>query len=218
MPSTLRVRPRIRQAHSSRSKTRWAAAGNQSRPTNGGVPSGPGIGSNLANRQRVFRLIKPHLSAAGKLDLPTRTPPRLFDQSRPHALGPQLGNLVLQLIAWELKLLAKDSHRPDEPPLRTQAARNSTIPAPHPPIQIPAARSRICDPPSGPCSSWPDARQRSSLFLLSCLNSWLLELAASLPGSRASQCQTASARNRLARLLPAAVALSPLAAKLPLQG
>src|ERR1700723_2257552 len=121
MPSTLRVRPRIRQAHSSRSKTRWAAAGNQSRPTNGGVPSGPGIGSNLANRQRVFRLIKPHLSAAGKLDLPTRTPPRLFDQSRPHALGPQLGNLVLQLIAWELKPLAKDSHRPDEPPLRTQA-------------------------------------------------------------------------------------------------
>ena len=107
MPSTLRVCPRIRQAHSSRSRTRWAAAGKQSRPSNRGVRSGPGIGQNRPNRTRVFRLIQPHPSSAGQPDLPGRSPPRLFDHSRLDALRPQLGNLVVQLIAQEGRLPAE---------------------------------------------------------------------------------------------------------------
>src|ERR1700691_4707637 len=107
MPSTLRGRPRIRQAHSARPNTRWALAGNQSRPSNGGVRSEPGIGSNRANRQRMLRLIKPQPSATRKLELRNRSPPRLFDLGTLHALGPQLGNLVLQVVANKVKLLAE---------------------------------------------------------------------------------------------------------------
>ena len=216
MPSTLRVRPQIRQAHSSRPGTRWAAAGHQSRPSNRGVRSGPGIGQNRPKRKQVFRLIQPHPSSAGKSDLPGRSPPRLFDHSRLDALRPQLGNLVVQLIAQEGRLPAEILFGPMN--RRFAPSQRENQPSPHPQIQSPAARSKICDPPPGPCSSRPDARQRGSPFApfspapqalrTSSLLGWQPRV--SMPGGIGFP----STRSATAP----AVALSPLAAKLPLQG
>jgi hypothetical protein len=197
MPSTLRVRPQIRQAHSSRPGTRWAAAGHQSRPSNGGVRSGPGIGSNRPNRQRVLRLIKPHPSPAGKLVLADRAPPRLFDHSRLNALRSRLGNFVLQRIAQAGNLLAeilfgamnrRFTRRPREN--QPSLPRNYRF-NPRQLAQQSAIRPEILAPED------QMARQRSSP---SPFPAWLA-VSHSLRASRTSQCQAALALHRLVQLL-----------------